>query len=412
MARRGQSQGPDAAPDSRSAGFPPPPPPDSPVSPPPHPIGHLEGHLAGRRRVTWCRVSLISPVSPISPPAPPGPHSRVATRRLPLPRGGGLPGLIIAPGTPLLTPTPRVPFLLTPLVTPYLSPLVTPLPLVTTLVPLVIPVIPVVPVVPNLQGPPEPGLRLLPGEEEELSCHPEGAPPFLPLPLLPLLPLFPPSPSPLDPCGTTHHSPGSNSSSQSPGTVTWLTVPPLPPSAQGTYRVSPTPGTFPYGSGPLSCKGGAWGVGGGGGFALALGLRLGLGLGLAMLPLGGGGASSPLLSKWRGRVLFLGALGGGLGALGGVSSPRWCCCCCCCCHPPPPRSSNLAQPLRCGSMPPALLPASHLPKPSRTERAKLGFAPNIRLNSPTPTRRVRSPPSRHSTRTPRGSRPHVCTLTT
>ena len=60
---------------------------------------------------------------------------------------------------------------------------------------------------------------------------------------------------------------------------------------------------------------------GGRGFALALGLRLGLGLVLALLPLGGG-ASSSLLSKWRGRGLFLGALGGGLVALrGGVFSP-------------------------------------------------------------------------------------------
>ena len=141
---------------------------------------------------------------------------------------------------------------------------------------------------------------------------------------------------------------------------------------------------------------------------LACGLALGLGL-------GGGASFSSLLSKWRG--FFLGALGGGLGALGGGVFP-------------PllvlllllllllrllsslPRSCNLAQPLRCGSMPPALLPASHLPKPSSTERAKLGFAPNIRLNSVTPTRRVRPPPSRHSTRTPRGSPPHVCTLTT
>ena len=57
---------------------------------------------------------------------------------------------------------------------PHLTPLVTPLPLVTTLVPLVIPVIPVVPVVPGLQGLPEVGLRLLPGEEEELPCHPAG----------------------------------------------------------------------------------------------------------------------------------------------------------------------------------------------------------------------------------------------
>ena len=103
-------------------GSPPPHPPFSPVSPPPHPIGHLEGHLAGRRPVTWWWVSPISPVSPSSPPTPPGPHSRVATRRLLLVRGGRLPALILAPGTPLLTPSPRVPFLLTPLVTPHLTP--------------------------------------------------------------------------------------------------------------------------------------------------------------------------------------------------------------------------------------------------------------------------------------------------
>ena len=111
---------------------------------------------------------------------------------------------------------------------------------------------------------------------------------------------------------------------------------------------------------------------------------------------------------------FLGGPGGGLGVLwGGVL-------------PPllvlllllllvlvsPGLSCHLPQPLRCGSMPPALLPASHLPKPSNTERAKLGFVPIIRPNSVTPTRRVRPPPSRHSTRTPRGSAPHVCTLTT
>ena len=219
---------------------PPPPPPGSPVSHPPHPIGHLEGHLAGRRRVTWWWVRRISPVSPISPLPPPGPHSRVATRRLPLLRGWGLPGLILAPGTPLLTPC--VPFLLTPLVTPHLTPLVTRLPLGTTLVPLVIPIIPVVPVVSRPQGLPEVGLRLLPCAEEKLQA-PRGCPPLSPSSSFPPLPLLPP-PS-LDPCDTTHHSPGSNSSSQSPNTVTWLTVPPLPPSAQGTYRVSPTPGTFP-----------------------------------------------------------------------------------------------------------------------------------------------------------------------
>ena len=164
MASSGHSEGPDAAPDSRSAGFPHPHPPVSSVSPPPHPIGHFGGHLAGRRRVTWWWVSPISPVSPMSPPTPPGPLSRVATRTLPLLRGGGLLGRILAPGNPLLTPC--VPFRLTPLVTPHLTHLVNPLPLVATLVPLVIPVIPVIPVVPVVplpQGLPEVGLRLLRG---------------------------------------------------------------------------------------------------------------------------------------------------------------------------------------------------------------------------------------------------------
>ena len=76
------------------------------------------------------------------------------------------------------------------------------------------------------------------------------------------------------------------------------------------------------------------------------------------------------------------------------------------------RSCTLTQPLRYESMPLALLPASHLPKPSSTERAKLGSFPIIRPNSVIPTRRVQPPPSRHSTRTPRGSAPHVYTLAT
>ena len=136
-------RGPMLDPTHGAPGPPPPPtPPISLVSPPPQPIGHLEGHLAGRCWVTWWWVS-PSPVSPISPPTPPSPLLQVATRRLPLFRGGGLPGRILAPGTPLLNPC--VPFLLTPLVTPHLTPLVTPLPLVTTLIPLVIPVIPVIP---------------------------------------------------------------------------------------------------------------------------------------------------------------------------------------------------------------------------------------------------------------------------
>ena len=78
----------------------------------------------------------------------------------------------------------------------------------------------------------------------------------------------------------------------------------------------------------------------------------------------------------------------------------------------PARYCTLTQPLRCGSMPPALLPTSHLPKPCSTERAKLGSVPIMGPNPVTPTRRVRPPPSRHSTRTPQGSAPHVCTLTT
>ena len=62
----------------------------------------------------------------------------------------------------------------------------------------------------------------------------------------PLFPFFPFSrPSPVDPCDTTHQSPGSNSSSQSPNSVTWLTVPPMPPSAQGIYRVCPAKGGDP-----------------------------------------------------------------------------------------------------------------------------------------------------------------------
>ena len=78
----------------------------------------------------------------------------------------------------------------------------------------------------------------------------------------------------------------------------------------------------------------------------------------------------------------------------------------------PPPVLQRGPTLALSSMPPALLPDSHLPTPSSTERAKLGFVPNIRLNSVTPTRHVCAPPSRHSTRTPQGSPPHVCTLTT
>ena len=160
---------------------------------------------------------------------------------------------------------------------------------------------------------------------------------------------------------------------------------------------------------PLFSRGGG-GLGVWGGcLALPLALPLALALGLVWAS----GGSSSLLSKWRG--LFLGALGGGLGfgALGGgvVLSPlvvvvlllRLVY---------PARSCTLTQPLCYGSMSPALLPASHLPNLCSTERAKLGSFPNILHNSVTPTRCVRPPPSRHSTRSPRGSAPHVCTLVT
>ena len=72
-----------------------------------------------------------------------------------------------------------------------------------------------------------------------------------------------------------------------------------------------------------------------GGKGLRGGLTLGLASGLAMAfglgwgLQGGRGASTLLLSKWLGSLRFLGAFGGGLGALGGgLSSPRCCCCCC------------------------------------------------------------------------------------
>ena len=50
----------------------------------PHPIGHLEDHLAGRRRVTWWRVSAISPISLISPQAPKPPFYVIPIYGLPL----------------------------------------------------------------------------------------------------------------------------------------------------------------------------------------------------------------------------------------------------------------------------------------------------------------------------------------
>ena len=75
----------------------------------------------------------------------------------------------------------------------------------------------------------------------------------------------------------------------------------------------------------------------------------------------------------------------------------------------PPCYPTLTQALRCGSMPP--LASARVPLYS-TERSMLGSFPNIRPNSVTPTRCVRPPPSRHSTRTPRGSAPHDSRYTT
>ena len=82
------------------------------------------------------------------------PLPNLLTPRLPLLRGGVVP--ILAYGTPMVTPgVPRAP--------PHLlGSLVTPLPHV----------------VPS-QGRPEVVLRLLLGAKDELSRHPEGAPPFL-----------------------------------------------------------------------------------------------------------------------------------------------------------------------------------------------------------------------------------------
>ena len=160
------------------------------------------------------------------------------------------------------------------------------------------------------------------------------------------------------------------------------------------------------------------GFGGGVDLPLPLVCGLALGLGLPYCPWGGGAPLRRYSRSGGGGFLSWGPWGGGFGALGwGVFSPLLVLVLLLLLLlllllSSPPRSCNLPQPLRRGSMPPALLPASHLPKPYSTERAKLGFVPNIRLNSVTPTRRVRPPPSRHSTRTLRGSAAHLCTPTT
>ena len=107
--------------------------------------------------------------------------------------------------------------------------------------------------------------------------------------------------------------------------------------------------------------------------ALPLPLPLGLALALGLLCWAwGGGVFFATLEAG----FFLGGLVGRLGDLGGegggvlpallVLLPLLLL------LVSPARSYNLTQPLRYGSMPPALLPASLLPKTSSTERAKLG----------------------------------------
>ena len=111
---------------------------------------------------------------------------------------------------------------------------------------------------------------------------------------------------------------------------------------------------IPIGAPAPFLQGGGLGVlGAGVALPLALAWGLALALGLPCCPWWGG-ASSSLLSKWRG--LFLGSWGGVFWVLvGGVLPP-------------------LLLLLLCWSPPPghattALLPPSHLPKPSSTERA-------------------------------------------
>ena len=167
----------------------------------------------------------------------------VATRKLPLLRGGGLPERVLAPGTPPLTPC--VPFLLNPFVNPS-SP---PCPLAChhpchPPPPYRHPRLLCHPRRPHHSPPrpPEVGLCLLPGGGRGGPPAPGRCPPPLSVFLVfPFFTFFPYPPPPLGP-----HPPlfVGSSSSQSPNTVVWLTVPPLPPSPQGTYWVSPTRGIF------------------------------------------------------------------------------------------------------------------------------------------------------------------------
>ena len=82
--------------------------------------------------------------------------------------------------------------------------------------------------------------------------------------------------------------------------------------------MSPTPGTFPYGSRPLSCKGGGLGVWGGGGLAFPLPLPLGLGLALFFVCWASGrrvfSATAEAVFSWGpwGAAVGFGGPGGGV----------------------------------------------------------------------------------------------------
>ena len=194
------------------------------------------------------------------------------TRRLPLLRGGGLPGRILAPGTPSLTP--RVPFLLSslviPLLTPLLAPLVTPLPLVVAPPPSPSPSSPLSPsskasrmwtsASSRVRKTSSPGNRKVP-------------PSFSLLLFFPFFPFFPPSP--LDPCGTTHQFPGSSSSSHTPPHCHLVDGPPIAPLRPRDIPGVPHTRHIPIGVRAPTFQGGLGFEGG----CLALGLGLGLGWG-------------------------------------------------------------------------------------------------------------------------------------
>ena len=109
-------------------------------------------------------------------------------------------------------------------------------------------------------------------------------------PVFPFFFFLPPSLSPLNPCDTTHYSPGSNSSSRTLHTVTWLTVLPLPPPPSKEHTGFPAHPAHCYrGPGPYLSRG-VFGVSGGG-VALPLPLAWGLALAFGLLCLAGGGGA-------------------------------------------------------------------------------------------------------------------------